>query len=429
MISHFALVVRSSLALVSATSVDAQQLRRLVSSALLPFASAAAMGQPAPSAWQDGASPTALLRWFNRADIGMTPWSFDDVNKVGWAQAARVAAQLCDVQGVGAGHFNGHQNLSKGTYGVQCSDADVVWRDASAQEISTSGWSFSDVNQVSWAQANRAAERLCAAANQGFAGGHFNGHQVSGNYGLFCYRGAAKWFDATDAELAATGWGFATPKLDDVQWAQAMRAATGFCQAKGFEGGFMNGHQAPNKYGVVCQKGSGLAQATERLTPVPWDDVRQSKDSPQQKITDRPRVPRDYEDLWASDPVDTPPPDTEKPTPALNCQITGLWSVAQANRNPGAPPSSYVAVTWITFAVERNGGTIYGSGLHGRTRGTIENGRIEDRAISFNVRWTDGHVGRYQGNINREGRLKGDAVDLTDPSSTASWEVLRVFEC
>ena len=180
---------------------------------------------------------------------------FTDVNIVSWAQASRAAAQLChETPGFTAGHFNGHQDLVKGTYGLQCSGLGATWRDVPLTEISSTPWSFTDVNRVSWAQANRAAERLCASANQGFAGGHFNGHQLGGKYGLFCYRDGAQWFDATDAELAATGWGFPTPKLDDVQWAQAMRAATGYCQSKGFEGGFMNGNQLPNKYGVVCQK-------------------------------------------------------------------------------------------------------------------------------------------------------------------------------
>ena len=73
------------------------------------------------------------------------------------------------------------------------------------------------------------------------------GTKVAETTGLFFTGKEAKWFDASDAELAATGWGFATPKLDDVQWAQAMRAATGFCQGKGFDGGFMNGHQLPKQ--------------------------------------------------------------------------------------------------------------------------------------------------------------------------------------
>jgi len=35
-------------------------------------------------------------------------------------------------------------------------------------------WAFTDVNAVSWAQANRAAERYCATRGQGFQGGHFS---------------------------------------------------------------------------------------------------------------------------------------------------------------------------------------------------------------------------------------------------------------
>lgn len=272
MTSYFALSAGTLLAFApvstTATVHHASEAPAILAAIPFPTAMAVAVAQDAPSTPLNAPPTTTLLRWFNSGDLGRTQWSFHDVNSVGWAQAARAAAELCDIQGIGAGHFNGHQDLNKRTFGVQCSDAEVVWREASAQEIASSGWGFSDVNQVSWAQANRAAERLCAGANQGFAGGYFNGHQGSGNYGLFCYRGEAKWFDASDAELAATGWGFATPLLDDVQWAQAMRAATGFCQGKGFDGGFMNGHQVPNKYGVVCQKASAVVPA-ENPAPAP----------------------------------------------------------------------------------------------------------------------------------------------------------------
>lgn len=175
-----------------------------------------------------------------------------DPSASAWAQAGRYAADQCSKLGFVGGHFSGHHK--DGDFGLICAREGAVWRDAQSSEIGATEWSFQDVNQVSWARANRAAERLCAQANQGYAGGHFNGHTLGGKYGLYCYAGPAQWFDASDAELAATGFGFATPKLDDVPWQQAMRAATGFCIGKGFSGGFMNGHQAPNRYGVVCQK-------------------------------------------------------------------------------------------------------------------------------------------------------------------------------
>lgn len=187
------------------------------------------------------------------AEITGTNWGLTDVNRVGWAQAARAAAAMCYNRGFVGGHFDGHQDLAKSGYGIQCSGAGTTWYDITRGDMD-SRWAFSDVNAVSWAQANRVAERYCATRGQGFAGGHFNGHMAGGRYGLFCYRDGAQWFDATDAQLAATGFGFATPKLDDVPWAQAARAAVGFCRSKGFSGGFMTGHHVPGFAGVVCQK-------------------------------------------------------------------------------------------------------------------------------------------------------------------------------
>ena len=78
---------------------------------------------------------------------------------------------------------------------------------------------------------------------------------------LLLYKDGAKLFIGKYDELAATGFQFPTPNLDDVPWAQAARAATGFCRKKGFSGGFMNGHQLPGIYGVVCQI---------NVDPAPW---------------------------------------------------------------------------------------------------------------------------------------------------------------
>ena len=199
--------------------------------------------------------PTATSEpiWVQLAEITGTKWGFTDANNVVWAQAARAAAAMCYNRSFVGGHFDGHQNVATGAYGIQCSGSGATFFDVNATAMDAR-WAFADVNSVSWAQANRVAERFCAAQNQGFAGGHFNGHMLPPRYGLFCYKNGAQWFDATGAELAATGFGFSTPRLDDVLWAEAARAAVGFCRGKGFSGGFMNGHQAPGKYGVVCQK-------------------------------------------------------------------------------------------------------------------------------------------------------------------------------
>lgn len=214
------------------------------------------------TSWNPRATSQPVLVY--QPEIDLTDFSIHDVNAVHWAQAARLAAKLCYNRGFSAGHFDGHQNLSSPTaanhtFGIQCSGTGTVWRDASAVEINGTDWKFSDINSVSWARANRAAERICAK-DPGFAGGHFNGHFKPGEglfpaeYGLFCYKSPAQWFDAQDDKIAATGWGFPTYSLDDNNWAQAARAATAFCRSQKFSGGFMNGHQIPGRYGVVCQK-------------------------------------------------------------------------------------------------------------------------------------------------------------------------------
>jgi hypothetical protein len=71
---------------------------------------------------------------------------------------------------------------------------------------------------------------------------------------LFCYRASAQYLDATRSQLAVTGFDLTAPKLDDNNWAKMARAAVGFCRSQGFGGGFMVGHEVPNKYGVVCQR-------------------------------------------------------------------------------------------------------------------------------------------------------------------------------
>jgi hypothetical protein len=204
--------------------------------------------------WTPGVESQPVYVYPN--EVSGTKWTLSDVNNVPWAQAARAAAAMCFNRGFAGGHFDGHQGalppVPGSGFGLQCSGRDTLWVDVTTANMDPQ-WRFTgDINAVNWAQVGRTAERICAA--RGYAGGQFNGHQLGIRYGLFCYRGGTQHFDATDAELAATGWGFATPRLDDNPWAQTARAATGFCRGKGFSGGFMNGHQVPNKYGVVCQK-------------------------------------------------------------------------------------------------------------------------------------------------------------------------------
>ena len=70
-----------------------------------------------------------------RPEIQVTQWPFDDVNTVTWAQAARVGAKLCYNRGFVGGHFDGHQDISKGGYGIQCSGSGATWYDVNAADI------------------------------------------------------------------------------------------------------------------------------------------------------------------------------------------------------------------------------------------------------------------------------------------------------
>lgn len=112
-------------------------------------------------------------------------------------------------------------------------------------------WLFDDPDFSLYAQASRASTGFCD--DKGFNGGRFTGHYIGERDGLLCTPSTAHFFDATDAEVDATGWGFAD--INTAPWAQVARAATGFCNARGFVGGFATGHQLPGLRGMVCLGG------------------------------------------------------------------------------------------------------------------------------------------------------------------------------
>jgi Trypsin len=181
-----------------------------------------------------------------------------DLNLRDWASSERAANELCFNRGYTTGHFDGHEQVDRGRFGLVCSTAGVAFRDVTVTEVNSTSWSFSDINAVPWAQAMRAASDLCARANQGFVGGHFTGNVGPGVFGLVCYMqgqdgAGAQWMDAPDAQINAGPWPSGSD-LNAVPWAQAARAAHAFCNGKGFISGFMTGHQTADRKGVVCQK-------------------------------------------------------------------------------------------------------------------------------------------------------------------------------
>jgi hypothetical protein len=73
------------------------------------------------------------------------------------------------------------------------------------------------------------------------------------------------WFDITRDELDATTWGF--DAVDAVSWAQASRAAYGFCQRIGYTAGQLNGWQSNTTYGAFCYGGGAAFENTTNELP------------------------------------------------------------------------------------------------------------------------------------------------------------------
>ena len=123
------------------------------------------------------------------------------------------------------------------------------WFDATTGQLADTGWPVGDTDSTVWAQAGRAAQGFCG--ERGFVGGFLNGHQFAIRRGVICVEANdAQSFDATTGQLADTGW--PVGDTDSTLWAQAGRAAQGFCGERGFAGGFLNGHQLANRRGVIC---------------------------------------------------------------------------------------------------------------------------------------------------------------------------------
>lgn len=193
----------------------------------------------------------------DRVEINATVWKFGALGQVPWALPQRSATELCSRRSMAGGHYEGTEQNS--VVNLQCSNrVNVAYFDANpATDPSIpADWRlerFSDIDTVPWAAANRAAERICNSKGQGFAGGHFNGHQGSNGKGLFCFRNA-QWFDSENVPIG---------DLNTVTWSEAARIAKAFCLSKGASSGFFNGHQVTvndprdprkkiNKKGIVC---------------------------------------------------------------------------------------------------------------------------------------------------------------------------------
>jgi len=126
-------------------------------------------------------------QWFDvtRGQLTDTDYAFDDVNRVGWAQARRAAHAICTAKGLVGGFFTGHQDGNrKGVVCVSAGGAESF--DVTRGQLTDTDYAFDDVNRIGWAHAGRAAHALCTGKS--YVGGFFTGNQDGTRKGLVCVR-------------------------------------------------------------------------------------------------------------------------------------------------------------------------------------------------------------------------------------------------
>lgn len=112
------------------------------------------------------------------AEVAVTAFPFEDINSAPWAQVGRAAMEIARRRGFAAGFFTGHQVEGRcGCIGITPDLVSIF--DVDDAMVAASGWAFTDVNTVPWAQASRCATNICLAAQElRLAGGFFSGHQL-----------------------------------------------------------------------------------------------------------------------------------------------------------------------------------------------------------------------------------------------------------
>lgn len=216
--------------------------------------------------WMVGASPFEVFgvwrtgtpsEWFDATndEVRRTNWDFADVESVTWAQAARAATGFCGQRGFVGGHFTGEQaRIGEPRRGVVCFSRGAAFYDSHDAELAAQTWKLpsAQLDAVAWAAAGRVSDEYCRS--RGFLGGFFTGHQVNDLRGIVCAGPPADAFDAQQADVDATGWGFAD--VNGASWSQASRAAHHVCADPGFHHAAMGGHFAGHQVGgarkLIC---------------------------------------------------------------------------------------------------------------------------------------------------------------------------------
>jgi hypothetical protein len=104
------------------------------------------------------------------------------------------------------------------------------------------------------------------------------------------------------------------------------------------------------------------------------------------------------------------------PAAAQDCTVPLRWTIEHGN---GAV---------ARMKVFHNGAELGGSGREADNSGALD-GTIRGRDVQFEIEWSNGHIGVYDGSISADGRLRGVNFDKTDPASQTSWSVKQGFTC
>ena len=102
--------------------------------------------------------------------------------------------------------------------------------------------------------------------------------------------------------------------------------------------------------------------------------------------------------------------------PAPRDAVAGRWIIEHGN---GAE---------ARIKVLQNGRELGGSGREAANTGALD-GVINGRDVSFEIEWSNGHTGVYDGSISADGRLRGVNHDKADPGAQTNWSVRRSFAC
>jgi hypothetical protein len=105
-----------------------------------------------------------------------------------------------------------------------------------------------------------------------------------------------------------------------------------------------------------------------------------------------------------------------QPSKPAFCQIGGTWTIVHGN---GAT---------AIMKVQQDGNKFTGIGREGRYDGDLS-GYIQDNQVEFEIAWTNGQTGQYQGQISSRQRFSGSNNNKASPNQQTTWFVKERKRC